>query len=288
MANRAAVNLLAAEREEDLLGKTYLEFVHPEDRPLSAARIRRIFEIAADPDSVTKLDAATIRPREHRMVTLRGDTIDVESTGVAFHYKGDFHIQGIFRDITDRRRAEDKLRETEKKYRELAESLPQVIFEIDAQGNLVYLNQKGYDLFGYTPADLAGGFNVLDAFVPEDRERVARNIAFSLQGHRQGKNEYTVMRKDGTTIPVEIHAERVLHENTAIGIRGVLLDLTPNRRAQEERERLEAQLQQSQKMEAIGALASGIAHDFNNILSAMIGYTELALLNDPAEHSRQS
>jgi PAS domain S-box-containing protein len=284
MANRAAVNLLAAEREEDLLGRTYLEFVHPEDRPLSAARIKRIFEIAADPDSVTKQDAATIRPREHRMVTLRGDTIDVESTGVAFHYKGDFHIQGIFRDITDRRRAEDKLRETEKKYRELAESLPQVIFEIDAQGNLVYLNQKGYDLFGYTPADLAGGFNVIDGFVPEDRESAARNIAFSLQGHRQGKNEYTVMRKDGTTIPVEIHAERVLHENTAIGIRGVLLDLTPNRRAQEERERLEAQLQQAQKMEAIGALAGGIAHDFNNILSAIIGYTELAMLNEGAEH----
>jgi PAS domain S-box-containing protein len=284
MANRAAVNLLAAEREEDLLGKTYLEFVHPEDRPLSAARIKRIFEIAADPDSVTKLDAATIRPREHRMVTLRGDTIDVESTGVAFHYKGDFHIQGIFRDITDRRRAEDKLRETEKKYRELAESLPQVIFEIDAKGNLVYLNQKGYDLFGYTSADLAGGFNVLDGFVPEDRERAARNIALSLQGHRQGKNEYTVIRKDGATIPVEIHAERVLHENTATGIRGVLLDLTPNRRAQEERERLEAQLQQAQKMEAIGALAGGIAHDFNNILSAIIGYTELAMLNEGAEH----
>ena len=218
------------------------------------------------------------------MVTLRGDTIDVESTGVAFHYKGDFHIQGIFRDITDRRRAEDKLRETEKKYRELAESLPQVIFEIDATGNLVYLNQKGYDLFGYTPADLAGGFNVLDGFVPEDRERAARNIAFSLQGQRQGKNEYAIIRKDGTTIPVEIHAERVLHENTATGIRGVLLDLTPNRRAQEERERLEAQLQQAQKMEAIGALAGGIAHDFNNILSAIIGYTELAMLNEGAEH----
>ena len=83
---------------------------------------------------------------------------------------------------------------------------------------------------------------------------------------------------------MEIHAERVLHENTATGIRGVLLDLTPNRRAQEERERLEAQLQQAQKMEAIGALAGGIAHDFNNILSAIIGYTELAMLNEGAEH----
>jgi PAS domain S-box-containing protein len=284
MANQAAVSLLGARREEALLGRTYLEFVHPEDQPLSASRIRRIFEIAADPGSVTPQDEVTIRPREHRMVTLGGDAIEVESTGVAFHHKGEFFIQGIFRDITDRRRAEQKLRETEKKYRELAESLPQVIFEIDTQGNLIYLNQKGYELFGYTPEDLAGGFNVLDAFVTEDRERVARNIALNLQGQRSGKSEYTVTCKDGTTIPVEIHAERVLRDERSVGIRGVLLDLTPARRAQEERERLETQLQQAQKMEAIGALAGGIAHDFNNILSAIIGYTELAMLNEGAEH----
>jgi PAS domain S-box-containing protein len=229
----------------------------------------------------------TIRPREHRLVTLSGDEIEVESTGVAFQHKGEFFIQGIFRDITDRRRAEQKLRETEKKYRELAESLPQVIFEIDTRGNLIYLNQKGYELFGYTPEDLAGGFNVLDAFVTEDRERVARNIELNLQGQRSGKSEYTVTCKDGTTIPVEIHAERVLRDARSVGIRGVLLDLTPARRAQEERERLESQLQQAQKMEAIGALAGGIAHDFNNILSAIIGYTELAMLNEGAEHCRE-
>ncbi|HSV94078.1 MAG TPA: PAS domain S-box protein [Desulfobacterales bacterium] len=286
MANRAALSLLGARSEEDLLGRTYLEFVHPEDRPLSAARIQRIFEIAADPGGVTPQDTDTIRTREHRMVTLDGEIIEVESTGVAFHHKGEFFIQGIFRDITDRRRAEEKLRETEKKYRELAESLPQVIFEIDTQGSLIYLNQKGYELFGYTPEDLAGGFNVLDAFVAEDRERAALNIALNLQGQRPGKSEYTVTRKDGTTIPVEVHAERVLRDETVAGIRGILLDLTPARRAQEDRERLEDQLQQAQKMEAIGALAGGIAHDFNNILSAIIGYTELAMLNEGAEHCR--
>jgi PAS domain S-box-containing protein len=284
MVNKAAVSLLAAASEADLLGKTYLELVHPEDRPLSASRVKRIFEIAADPGSVTQQDTATIRPREHRMVTLRGDAIEVESTGVAFHHKGEFFIQGIFRDITDRRRAEEKLRETEKKYRELAESLPQVIFEIDAKGNLLYLNQKGYDLFGYTADDFASGFNVLDAFVSADRERIARDIMLNLQGHRQGKREYTAVKKDGTTIPVGVHADRVLHEQAPAGIRGILIDLTPTRRAQEEREKLEAQLQQAQKMEAIGALAGGIAHDFNNILSAIIGYTELAMLNEGAEH----
>jgi PAS domain S-box-containing protein len=284
MVNRAAVSLLGAEQEEDLVGRTYLEFVHPDDRPLSDARVRRIFEIAEDPGSLTYMDTATIRPREHRMLMLGGDTIEVESTGIAYQYKGEFFIQGIFRDITDRKRAEQKLRETEKKYRELAESLPQVIFEIDAAGRLLYLNQKGHELFGYTREDLDREFSVLDRFVAGDRERVARNIALSLQGQPIGKNEYTAVRKDGTTMPVQVHAKRVLQEDRAVGIRGILLDLTPIRQAQAERERLEAQLQQAQKMEAIGALAGGIAHDFNNILSAIIGYTELAMLNEGAEH----
>ena len=71
---------------------------------------------------------------------------------------------------------------------------------------------------------------------------------------------------------------------TATGIRGILIDLTATKLAEEEKKKLEIQLQQAQKMEAIGALAGGIAHDFNNILSAIIGYTELAMLNEGAEH----
>ena len=77
-----------------------------------------------------------------------------ESTRYPVAYKGETQLFGVFRDITERNRVYEKLRETEKKYRELAESLPQVIFEIDSMGNLIYLNQKGYELFGYTPEDL--------------------------------------------------------------------------------------------------------------------------------------
>jgi nitrogen-specific signal transduction histidine kinase len=77
-----------------------------------------------------------------------------------------------------------------------------------------------------------------------------------------------------------------VREQAATGVRGILIDFTPTKRAEEEKKKLEIQLQQAQKMEAIGALAGGIAHDFNNILSAIIGYTELAMLNEGAEHCR--
>lgn len=193
-------------------------------------------------------------------------------------------ILSITRDITERKEMDEKLRETEKKYRELTESLPQVIFEVDSKGDLVYLNHRGYELFGYTPEDLNGGFSVREAFIPEDRERIAGDILINVQGRRLGRQEYTAVNKNGDRFPVSVHANRVLRDQTAIGVRGILIDLTQIRGAEEEKKKLEIQLQQAQKMEAIGALAGGIAHDFNNILSAIIGFTELAMFGEGAEH----
>jgi signal transduction histidine kinase/ActR/RegA family two-component response regulator len=124
----------------------------------------------------------------------------------------------------------------------------------------------------------------MDVFIPEDRERLAANIMGNIQGQIFGRQDYTAVRKDGTTFPVGAHASPVMSGKTATGLRGILIDLTATQQAKEEKKKLEIQLQQAQKMEAIGALAGGIAHDFNNILSAIIGYTELAMLNEGAEH----
>jgi PAS domain S-box-containing protein len=272
-ANPAAVRLFRASDPKEIAGKSYLGFVHPDDRPESIERIKKGLN-----------DRWIAPPREHRMVALDGQVLNVESTGVPIQHKGEPQLFGVFRDISERKQIDEKLRETEKKYRELAESLPQVIFEVDSKGDLVYLNQTGFALFGYTPGDLARGFNVLEAFVPEDRERIASDIILNVQGQKSGRQEYTAVKKDGTKFPVGVHANRVMREQTATGVRGILIDFTPTKRAEEEKKKLEIQLQQAQKMEAIGALAGGIAHDFNNILSAIIGYTELAMLNEGAEH----
>jgi PAS domain S-box-containing protein len=274
-ANPAAVRLFRASHPKEIVGKSYLSFVHPDDRPETIERITKGLN-----------EHWIAPPREHRMLALDGALLHVESTGVPIQYKGAPQLFGVFRDISERKQIDEKLRETEKKYRELAESLPQVIFEVDSKGDLVYLNQTGFSLFGYTPGDLARGFNVLEAFVPEDRERISSDIMLNVQGRRLGRQEYTAVKKDGTRFPVGVHANRVMRERTAIGVRGILIDFTPTKRAEEEKKKLEIQLQQAQKMEAIGALAGGIAHDFNNILSAIIGYTELAMLNEGVEHCR--
>ena len=272
-ANPAAFKLFRANQAGALIGKQYLDFVHSDDRPESVERIKK-----------SKNEKWIAPRREHRMITADGQVLHVESTGVPIQFQGQIQHFGIFSDITERKQVEEKLRETEKKYRELADSLPQVIFEVDLNGTLTYINHNAYVLFGYPPEEIAKGFNVLEAFVPEDRERVALDIMLNIQGRRLGRQEYTAIRKDGTRFPVSVHANRVLKGQTATGVRGILIDLTTTKRVEEEKKKLEIQLQQAQKMEAIGALAGGIAHDFNNILSAIIGYTELAMLNEGAEH----
>jgi two-component system, cell cycle sensor histidine kinase and response regulator CckA len=271
-ANPAAVNLFRADHARELIGKSYLDLVHPDDRPESAARIEK---------GINELWIAP--PRAHRVLTMDGQVVHVESTGVPIQYQGRTQLFGVLRDITDRKQAEESLRETETKYRELADSLPQVIFEVDLEGNLTYLNSNAYTLFGYSREEVHPGFNVMEAFAPDDRERVTRNIIQNLKGEKVPRQEYLARKKDGSTFPVAVHANRVWRGGTPIGVRGILIDLTSNRRAEEEKQRLETQLQQAQKMEAIGALAGGIAHDFNNILSAIIGYTELAMLNDTSQ-----
>jgi signal transduction histidine kinase/CheY-like chemotaxis protein len=105
-----------------------------------------------------------------------------------------------------------------------------------------------------------------------------------VEGQRLGRQDYTAVKKDGTKFPVGVHANRATRGEKATGVKGILIDLTSAKQAKEEKRKLEAQLQQAQKMEAIGALAGGIAHDFNNILSAIIGYSELAMTNEGAEH----
>ncbi|MGB9700615.1 MAG: PAS domain S-box protein [Thermodesulfobacteriota bacterium] len=120
LANPIAMKMLKASKPEDVIGRPYLDFVHPDDRSGSIARIQlqtkaALGEAGIDPSQIAA------PPREHRLVTKEGNTIYVESTGVAFFHKGEVWIQGIFQDITERKKAENDLRRSEESARRLAE-----------------------------------------------------------------------------------------------------------------------------------------------------------------------
>jgi PAS domain S-box-containing protein len=155
--------------------------------------------------------------------------------------KGDILGEVVFiREVTERKRAEEALRESENKYRELADLLPQTVFEIDERGNFTFANRYGFESSGYTQEDLDKGLNALQLFIPEDRERVAQNIRKILAGERSQGYEYTALRKDGSTFPVLIYSSPIIRDNKPVGLRGVAIDMT-------ERKKMEKALQESEE-----------------------------------------
>jgi two-component system sensor histidine kinase/response regulator len=120
LANPAAFRMLKASRPDQIIGKSYLDFVHPEDRSGSIDRIQRQKKAVQEEPEIDP--ACKVTPlREHRLVTLKGETIYVESTGVAFCHQGKVWIQGNFHDITQRKQTEDGLRKTEEIARRMAQ-----------------------------------------------------------------------------------------------------------------------------------------------------------------------
>jgi two-component system, cell cycle sensor histidine kinase and response regulator CckA len=201
-----------------------------------------------------------------------GETIEVllSSTPIA----PDDHSVGVTftaLDITEWKRAQEALRESQERFRELAELLPETIFEMDTDGNLTFVNRNAYDHFGYSSEDLEReSLNGFEMIAPKDRPRALENAKRLMGGERIGLNEYTALRKDGSTFPAIMHSAAKVCDGRPVGIRGIVIDMT-------ETKKLEAQLRQAHKMEAIGTLAGGIAHDFNNLLHVVQGYADLLL-----------
>ena len=143
-------------------------------------------------------------------------------------------LSTIAHDITERKRMEEALRERERKYRELVESLPQTVFETDEQGTLTSANHITFEAFGYTNEDFLKGLNIIDMVAPEDRDRARYNIQRIFNGEKLDGTDYTVLRKDGSTFPVIMYTDVIFRENKPAGIRGVVLDITERKRAEKE------------------------------------------------------
>jgi PAS domain S-box-containing protein len=139
----------------------------------------------------------------------------------------------ISRNTTESVRAREALRDSNERFRELAELLPQPVFEIDLEGNFIYANHKGMKAFGYNKQDVEKGVNALELFIPEERERVKQNIRKKLTGEEFEDHEYIGLRKDGSTFSVLVYSAPIIRKNKPAGVRGIVLDISERKRAEE-------------------------------------------------------
>jgi len=185
---------------------------------------------------------------------------------------GAAEVVAIIREITERRRAEQALRESEERYRRLVELSPDGI-AIHREGRLVFCNLTGARMLGYDLVEEAVGRPITDFVHPSYRDLVGRRVRDALaDGKPQPPAEEKFIRADGSAIDVEVTSTPFTYG----GSRAVLVvfrDITP-------RLKLEQHVRQMQKMEAIGRLAGGVAHDFNNLLQALLSTVEVMKVGD--------
>jgi len=168
-------------------------------------------------------------------------TIEIEVYGSYITSMGKPAVLGTLLEITEK----EELRKSEKKYKELAALLPQTIFEIDQNLNVTFVNQNGFAMFGYSEEDIKGGLDALQMLIPQDRKRASENIIKILSGEKLGGNEYTALKKDGTTFPVIIGATPILSKERIIGLRGFVIDNTEIKKSQEELRKLSQAVKQN-------------------------------------------
>ncbi|HOO45270.1 MAG TPA: PAS domain S-box protein [Deltaproteobacteria bacterium] len=188
------------------------------------------------------------------------------------------HIIGVSRDISQRKQAETALKESEERFRKMAEASPAVFWMVSPdRRKVIYVSPAFERIYGRTCETLYRDPSLwFEVIHPEDRGRLPQ-----VTSEDQGKEldlEYRITRPDGTIRWIHDRSSPIFDDNNElILVSGIMEDITENKKTEEERKLYETRLNRAQKMEAIGTLAGGIAHDFNNILSAIIGYTELSL-----------
>jgi PAS domain S-box-containing protein len=268
-ASEAAARMLGYESAEELVavGKVARLYADPTERPARLEELQR--------EGEHRNAEMRFRRKDGSVVTLL-----VNSRAVYDKNGRYLHHGGTLTDITERKLAEERLAESEERYRRLVELSPDLVSIHDGT-TLLYINASGARLLGYDSPGEMTGRRVAEYIAPSslaifgDRQRRLRETAGVVPAQ-----EMDFVRRDGSIVAVEAASVSTVHE----GNRAVLVfarDMTGRNEAERSRLELERKLLETQKLESLGVLAGGIAHDFNNLLVAIMGNASLAMAEAP-------
>jgi two-component system cell cycle sensor histidine kinase/response regulator CckA len=279
--NPAMVSLVGASKPEELIGKEIMPLIAPEYREAVRERIRVQIETGKP-----------VPLMEMEYLRLDGWRVPVEATAVPIRFQ-DSHAHTVFtRDITERKRAEEKVRQQEGLFRAAFESGPVGMAIIDKETRFIKVNTQICKTLGYGGDELVGrSFNAFTH--PDDREGGRARWKQLLNG-RQTFNlaEKRYIHKDGRIVWTIVSNALISNkEREPLYFVSHLIDISDRKQAEADRANLQDQLNQAQKMESVGRLAGGVAHDFNNKLGIIIGNVEMAMMEDdleaPIQHQLQ-
>ncbi len=222
---------------------------------------------------------------ESRHVRKDGTVFPVEVNTNYFSFDDQFFAIAFDRNISDRKRVEAVLRESEKRFRLLVQNSSDIFELLDESGNITYVSDQVTKILGYRAEEI----NDTNAFIgvhPDDLPHAMEVFNEGLgQPGAVKKVEYRYKHKNGDWVHLEAIGCNLLHDPAVRGVVLNIRDMTERIQAEQEQRKLQDKLQQAMKMEAVGRLAGGVAHDFNNLLTGISGNLQLALLdlkkNDP-------
>ncbi len=267
LINDVALSLSKYQRKE-MIGQNMLSFIAPEDQDRAAQNTLLMFE-------------RKLGPQEYHLIMKDGRKLLFEVNGDVLRNEdgSPFGFVHVCRDITLRKQTEEALRESENKFRKMTEASTIGISITDGQrflyGNPMVLKMSGYSEEEYLSKPM------LDFITPESRELIRQRAMDRLAGKTVPDHfEMQVLTKDGRIRWADVGAALIEYNGKPASI-FTQYDITDRKKAEAEKESLQAQLLRAQKMEALGQLAGGVAHDLNNVLGILSGYSELLLMEIP-------
>ena len=236
--NTNYIKLMGLKDETDIIGKTDFDLSWEEENTI-LLRVKDMRVLESD-----LAEYHIIESWEYKNKNIWFDTNRIPLHDLNGNVVG---LLVTFEDITDRKKADEaleqsinelktanrKLIESEEKYRDLTELLPETIYEADLNSNIVYLNTSGLEIFGFTQDDIKRGLNIFEGFAPEEFQKVKDNLRDLFKRETPEPHEYIMTKKDGTRFYGRILSVPIYKDDKAIGFRGIIHDITDSKVAEQ-------------------------------------------------------
>lgn len=266
-ANKVAFDWFGYSRSDLEAGQNVINMVAEQDRARITANVRRLMTLG------------TVEPTEYLCQRKDKTTMPVHAVSTPILKDGRIAgIRGFLMDLSPQRKAEAALRTSEERFKRIFEESRLGIALVNGEFKFVEVNPALCDLLGYTPEELTGR-RVSEITHPDHLQQDMENSRKLLTGEiKYYRTEKRYLAKDNRVIWANLTASLIrTPEGKPLYCIAVIEDISGRKRTEEERLQMQTQLQQAQKLEALGVLAGGIAHDFNNLLAGLFGFVELAL-----------